>query len=34
MLFRSVYAESFVSPEALDKVLDEATVVVDKALSE
>ncbi|MDY5367915.1 MAG: phosphoglucomutase (alpha-D-glucose-1,6-bisphosphate-dependent) [Bifidobacterium sp.] len=29
-----VYAESFVSPEALDKVLDEATVVVDKALSE
>lgn len=29
-----VYAESFDSPEALDKVLDEATVVVDKALSE
>ena len=29
-----VYAESFVSPEALDKVIDEATVVVDKALSE
>ena len=29
-----VYAESFVSPEILDKVLDEATVVVDKALGE
>ena len=29
-----VYAESFVSPEALDKVLDEAKLVVDKALSE
>ena len=29
-----VYAESFVSPEALDKVLDEATEVVDKALGE
>ncbi|WP_304326445.1 phosphoglucomutase (alpha-D-glucose-1,6-bisphosphate-dependent) [Bifidobacterium thermacidophilum] len=29
-----VYAESFDSPETLDKVLDEATVVVDKALSE
>ncbi len=27
-----VYAESFVSPDALDKVLDEATDVVDKAL--
>ena len=45
MLFRSarpsgteniykVYAESFVSPEALDKVLDEAKLVVDKALGE
>ena len=29
-----VYAESFVSPEALDKVLDEAKLVVDKALGE
>lgn len=29
-----VYAESFVSEEALDKVLDEATQVVDKALGE
>ena len=29
-----VYAESFESPEALDKVLEEATVVVDKALGE
>lgn len=29
-----VYAESFVSPEALDKVLEEATEVVDKALGE
>ncbi|WEV59469.1 phosphoglucomutase (alpha-D-glucose-1,6-bisphosphate-dependent) [Bifidobacterium sp. ESL0728] len=29
-----IYAESFVSPEALDKVLDEATDVVDKALGE
>ena len=29
-----VYAESFISPEALDDVLDEATVVVDKALGE
>lgn len=29
-----VYAESFVSPEALDKVLAEATEVVDKALGE
>lgn len=29
-----VYAESFVSPEALDKVLEEATEVVDKALAE
>lgn len=29
-----VYAESFVSPDALDKVLDEATQVVDKALSD
>ena len=29
-----VYAESFVSPDALDKVLDEAAVVVDKALGE
>lgn len=28
-----VYAESFVSPEALDKVLEEATAVVDKALA-
>ncbi|MCI1220445.1 phosphoglucomutase (alpha-D-glucose-1,6-bisphosphate-dependent) [Bifidobacterium tibiigranuli] len=28
-----VYAESFESPEALDKVLEEATVVVDKALA-
>jgi phosphoglucomutase len=28
-----VYAESFVSPQALDKVLDEATTVVDKALA-
>ena len=28
-----VYAESFISPEALDKVLDEATEVVNKALS-
>ena len=29
-----VYAESFESPEALDKVLAEATEVVDKALAE
>lgn len=29
-----VYAESFVSPETLDKVLEEATEVVDKALAE
>ena len=29
-----VYVESFVSPEALDKVLDEAKLVVDKALGE
>ncbi|WP_314687779.1 phosphoglucomutase (alpha-D-glucose-1,6-bisphosphate-dependent) [uncultured Bifidobacterium sp.] len=29
-----VYAESFVSPESLDKVLDEATEVVDKALAD
>ncbi|MEE0654523.1 MAG: phosphoglucomutase, alpha-D-glucose phosphate-specific, partial [Bifidobacterium criceti] len=29
-----VYAESFVSPETLDSVLDEATQVVDKALGE
>lgn len=29
-----VYAESFVSPDALDTVLDEATDVVDKALGE
>ena len=28
-----VYAESFESPEALDKILEEATVVVDKALA-
>lgn len=28
-----VYAESFVSPEALDQVLDEAGQVVDKALN-
>lgn len=28
-----VYAESFASPQALDKVLDEATTVVDKALA-
>ena len=29
-----VYAESFDSPETLDKVLEEATEVVDKALAE
>lgn len=29
-----VYAESFVSPETLDSVLDEATQVVDNALGE
>lgn len=29
-----IYAESFVSPEALDQVLSEATDVVDKALGE
>ena len=29
-----VYAESFVYPETLDKVLEEATEVVDKALAE
>ena len=29
-----VYAESFESPEALDKVLAEATEVVDKALAD
>lgn len=29
-----VYAESFISPESLDKVLEEATEVVDKALGE
>ena len=29
-----VYAESFDSPETLDKVLDEATQVVDKALAD
>ncbi|MDN6719042.1 MAG: phosphoglucomutase (alpha-D-glucose-1,6-bisphosphate-dependent) [Bifidobacterium mongoliense] len=29
-----VYAESFVSPEALDKVLAEASTVVDKALAD
>ena len=29
-----VYAESFFSPETLDKVLEEATEVVDKALAE
>ena len=29
-----VYAESFGSPEALDKALDEAKLVVDKALGE
>ena len=29
-----VYAESFDSPETLDKVLEEATQVVDKALAD
>ena len=29
-----VYAECFESPQALDKVLAEATEVVDKALAE